>query len=45
MRKRKTSTKRRFLDKRGLKKVPKGKEIDWKNVTQVWSGSTPTYSR
>lgn len=30
MRKRKTSTKRRFLEKRGLKKVPRGKEIDHK---------------
>ncbi|MFH1694700.1 MAG: HNH endonuclease [Patescibacteria group bacterium] len=30
MRKRKTTTKERFLKKRGLTKVPKGKEIDHK---------------
>jgi len=30
MRKRKTSTRQKFLKKRGLKKTPKGKEIDHK---------------
>lgn len=30
MRKRNTSTKQRFLEKRGLTKVPRGKEIDHK---------------
>ena len=30
MQKRKTSTRQKFLKKRGLKKTPKGKEIDHK---------------
>ncbi|MCK4592836.1 HNH endonuclease [Candidatus Parcubacteria bacterium] len=30
MQKRKTSTRQKFLKKRGLKKTPKGKEIDYK---------------
>lgn len=40
MRKRKSSTRQKFLAKRGLKKTPQGKAIDHK--VSLWKGGSDT---